>query len=267
MKALGLAFLCFLCAGSALAETHCQRPAEGKNLVLVYYTGTKYDDTVPMENAVPFEVYNSDFGLSTIYVRPGEITQALFDQAALFILPGGEDAKDLRDVPSEQERTLLRTFLKNGGKFFGACLGGYWAAIEGSWPGKVPGFKTLDLLPAGVSAHSQTPEERLEPTLWRDQSLHHPYFQDGPAFSIDRPEVTTVYARHASNQSVTTFAADFAGNYRNIMVSGVHWEAPPSWYKDIKGGDVEPGHVSYQYDLFADLLCYQPKQKSALPHF
>jgi Biotin-protein ligase, N terminal len=265
MRLCGL-FLALMCVLTkpALALADCEPPPPGRNLALVLYTGPGDDTPIPLENGAPFAVFNSDFDLQTVYVRPGQLNRALLERAALFIIPGGEDVKDLRDAPSHREIALLHEFLRHGGKFFGACLGGYWAASHGNWPGRLKDLEALALAPVTVAPHSKTPEDRIEPTVWHDLSLHQPYFQDGPEFVLERPEITTVYGRYLSNGFVTSFSSDFGGHHRNVMVSGVHWEAPDSWYEPIKGGDPEPSHEFFQYALFSDLLCRPPRAYSAI---
>jgi hypothetical protein len=215
---LGLLF--FGSASFAGESTDTFSPAASKKTLAVIFNGpTICDDCASLLGTVL-----KKRGLRVQYVKPGETTAELLSKALIYVVPGGEDVTDLKQAWSETERRAIRDFVQYGGAFYGVCLGGYWA---GDWPGTLPGFKSLGLINAKVSAHSLTPEDRVEKIFWLG-SPRWAYFQDGPSFDVHDSEAQ-ILATYASDGTVAAFIQNFGRG--KVAVNGVHFEAPMNWYE------------------------------------
>ena len=186
-------------------------------------------------------------GLDVKYVHPGESTPALLSHAAIYMVPGGEDVDNLDQGWTRDDRQAVRDYVKNGGLYYGVCLGGYWA---GDWPGTQPGFESLGIIPAHVIAYSKTTEARVEKINWNGQT-RYAYFQDGPAFIFSDPSAARIFATYEDG-SVATFISKF-GNGR-VAISGVHFEAPKDWYDSDHLKDPDPLHAELGEELFDALF-------------
>jgi glutamine amidotransferase-like uncharacterized protein len=185
-------------------------------------------------------------GYETRYVGVGETTPALLATADVYLVGGGEDVQDLAHGWSESERQALRAWIHAGGRYFGACLGAYWAS---NWGGEMPGFVSLDIVPFTVWAHDKDKSDKILPVLWGGKS-RYVYFQDGPAFaaSPERPgRDAKVYATYFGG-SVAAFLSRFGQG--KVAVTGVHVEADQSWYDDANLVDPD----GLDDDLFQEML-------------
>jgi glutamine amidotransferase-like uncharacterized protein len=144
--------------------------------------------------------------------------------------------------------SAIRDYVRNGGRYLGFCLGAYWA---GDWPGVVPGFRSLGMLPAHVLAHSKTIEDRVEKIYWQG-APRYAYFQDGPSFLLSRPGDVQLFATYANDNTAAVFISRFGGG--KVAVSGVHLEAPPSWYKDSHLDDPDGHTLELADSLFEQLM-------------
>ena len=161
--------------------------------------------------------------------------------------PGGEDVDHLNQGWTAEDRQAIRDYVYNGGRYYGVCLGGYWA---GDWPGSQPGFQSLGIIPAHVIAYSKTPEARIEKINWLGKT-RYAYFQDGPAFFLSDASSVHVFATY-ENGSVATFISKYGKG--KVGISGVHFEAPRDWYTYDHLNDPDPKHAEMGDQLFDSLF-------------
>jgi hypothetical protein len=193
-------------------------------------------------------------GFEIEYVGPGQaedVTPAALAHASVFIYPGGNDdlTVDWQEVKSY--KAAIQAFVQAGGRYLGACTGGYLAASN-PWTGESGlGF---ELLPADadeyiVSANADptTPDDTVTQVVWPSvwgREPHPIYFQDGPLFRLhdDGSSAAVVLATYASNGEIGALVASYGAGKVGVM--GPHAEAPEDWYtfNDVPGEpDFAPG--------------------------
>lgn len=189
-------------------------------------------------------------GFVTRYVTAGETTPELLRGTAVYLVGGGEDVQDLAHGWNAAERRALRAYVKAGGRYFGACLGAYWAS---NWKGEMPGFVSLDITPFRVRAFDPDRSEKVIQVNWLGR-IRSVYFQDGPAFTPDRDrpgDRAKVYATYADG-SVAAFTSRYGQG--RVAVTGVHVEADQSWYDEAKLVDPDGIDADLMDQLLDDLL-------------
>ena len=186
-------------------------------------------------------------GLQVKYVHPGESKPELLSRAAIYMVPGGEDVDHLDQGWTPEDRQAIRDYFKNGGLYYGVCLGGYWA---GDWPGTQKGFESLGIISAHVIAYSKTTESRVEKINWLGQT-RYAYFQDGPAFIFSDPSPAQIFATYEDG-SVATFISTYGQG--RVAISGVHFEAPEYWYRADHLRDPDPRHGELGEELLDALF-------------
>ncbi|WP_244467452.1 BPL-N domain-containing protein [Nocardia vulneris] len=171
------------------------------------------------------------------------LTAAVLAGAQLYVQPGGGSDLEAtwRDLSGSAE--TIRDWVRDGGSYLGVCFGGYLA-------GRDPGF---DLLPGDTDGYIDAPDttvpdarDTVIPVDWRG-TPRHMYFQDGPAFHLDRGADATVLATYPNGSAAVVVAPYGKGR---VGVSGPHPEADESWYADK--GLTNPDGV--RWDLAFELL-------------
>ncbi|KAK2591405.1 hypothetical protein QQS21_010911 [Conoideocrella luteorostrata] len=175
------------------------------------------------------------------YVGPKEdnqISADLLSQAAVYAQPGGPDLnsayRELKEHSSE-----IRTFVQNGGRYLGFCLGAFLA-------GDTPGF---GLLPDGMNAVAERKSDGAQVTSTEDTMIQVDwnyrtkvgtysqgetatrkwvYFQDGAVITgIPKDNNNTVLGRYSSNGNVAASLTPLGKGW--VALVGPHPEATPDW--------------------------------------
>ncbi|MFJ6657621.1 BPL-N domain-containing protein [Streptomyces sp. NPDC091377] len=180
------------------------------------------------------------------YVGPGTdvaLTADALAEARLYVQPGGgsdlEGAwRDLRGSAG-----MLRDWVGEGGSYLGLCFGAYLA-------GRDPGF---DLLPGDTDGYIDLPDTTIHdardtvvPVRWGGRRRHM-YFQDGPAFLLDKGADADVLATYPNGSAAVVVAPYGKGR---VGVSGPHPEADRTWYEnaDLENPD------GIRFDLAQELI-------------
>ena len=201
----------------------------------------------------PFSDMFRGKGYSVVEVKPGQSTPELLAGATVYIVPGGEDVTSLDDAWTAADLQAIRDYVRRGGRYYGVCLGGFWAGHSGTWPGTLPGFEALELIPAKVLEKS--PDDKKDKVLdlvWEGQS-RTAYFQDGPSFVVtDASQVLKIYATYADDHAVAAFLSRYGSG--KVAVSGVHLEATQDWYDEFHLIAPTGLNRDIQEEIFDDLL-------------
>ncbi|MGH3731073.1 MAG: BPL-N domain-containing protein [Micromonosporaceae bacterium] len=178
------------------------------------------------------------------YVGPGEdvpLSASVLAGAALYAQPGGggltHGYRHLR-----RHRTVIREFVRSGGRYLGFCLGGYLA-------GATPGF---DLLPGDTDQYISTADATVSSgkdtvvhVRWRGRQRGL-FFQDGPCFLVRPGPDVTVVATYP-NGAVAALVAGFGSG--RVGVVGPHPEATPDWFIDAGLTATDPLGADLGLDL------------------
>ena len=191
------------------------------------------------------------------YVGPEDLlSDATFQDAVLYVQPGGDDTMSVYNAvgparwPEVAQR--LRTFVGGGGRYLGMCLGGFLAA---TWMDDASTIPALRLVPYEAHYFTATPRpyrlDQVIPVSWlQPKQARTVYFQEGPYFDAP-PDAGAPYATYADG---TTAAIVSPYGQGKVGLSGIHFEAPQSWYDhynltDPDGVDADLGGI-----LIRDLM-------------
>ena len=173
-------------------------------------------------------VAKSNHRFAIVMAGPGSstpLTDALIERSALYVQPGGGELKPAyRKLKSY--RGVLRSHIKNGGRYLGLCLGGY---LAGSSPGfdLMPGDTNQYIVSKGATVSHE--DDTVVSLSWHGSS-REVYFQDGPYFDVDE-RLVDVQARYP-NRTIASLTCGFG--LGRVAVCGPHPEASPDWFEDIR---------------------------------
>lgn len=237
-------------AGQPPAAASADRP-----LALVYRG--KAAQPKGCSEAVAELLRTSPHGFDVRYVGPKEdlqLTPEVLAGAAVYAQPGGGELEPAyRRI--RKHRDTIRDYVAGGGRYLGFCLGGY---LAGATPGfeLLPGDTDQYIATRGATVH--TAEDTIVQVDWQGRRRHL-FFQDGPAFQLQRrARGVTVLARYP-NGEIAALTVPFGAGA--VGVVGPHPEATPDWYDDV--GLVDPDGVDH--DLGHDLIDALLRSGSA-PH-
>lgn len=168
---------------------------------------------------------SSPIGFDVRYVGPhGDrpLTSDVLAEAAIYAQPGGGELKPAYRR-MRKYRPVIRDYVAAGGRYFGACLGGYLAGATPGF-GLLPGDTDQYVGSPGATVRSQG--DTAVDVLWRGQRRRM-FFQDGPIFLLDATATPTVLARYSNNEIAAVVSPFGAGR---VAVVGPHPEATTDWY-------------------------------------
>ncbi len=164
----------------------------------------------------------------TAYCGPDErrtLSAASLADAVLYAQPGGGDDLDAAWAAMRPFAGTLRTWIRDGGRYVGFCMGGF---LAGSDPGFsiLPGDSGEYITTPGATVH--TDDDAIVTIRWKgaERSV---YFQGGPYFSVPDGDRATILGTY-SNGLVAAMVAPFGSG--SVGVTGPHPEAPASWYRE-----------------------------------
>ncbi|GAA1549151.1 BPL-N domain-containing protein [Dactylosporangium maewongense] len=177
--------------------------------------------------AVAALLQSSRWGFDVRHVGPDEnlpISAEALAGAVLYAQPGGGTlAHGYRQL--RRHRDEIRSFVGNGGRYLGFCLGGYLA-------GATPGF---DLLPGDTDQYIASPaatiaskDNTIVEVVWRGRRRTL-FFQDGPYFWLRPGSDATIVATYPNGTAAALVAGFGLGR---VGVVGPHPEATDDWYTD-----------------------------------
>lgn len=171
----------------------------------------------------------SKLGYKIHYIKSGELTAKNFQNAIMYVQPGGSDrVLDTLEALSNEEIKNLQTFIHNGGKYLGVCAGGYLAGIktEDDNGQLVPAF---GLIPSVVEEELKTDDPKVVTINWQNQD-YEAYYQGGPMFDLTQiPNAKSFGVYKNSNHSMAILSPYGLGK---VGLIGPHLEATKDWFID-----------------------------------
>jgi glutamine amidotransferase-like uncharacterized protein len=176
--------------------------------------------------ATPFLQIVKAMGMKSRFVNPENLTREIFDDAVVWIHPGGT-AYDAAIAMNDDQKRLVRNFVNRGGGYAGFCAGAFLAGTttddEDNEP-QAAGFGFLN-----YSVPERTPgETSYLPISWDEFGERHVFFEDGPYFVTNKHSIDIAQYSDGSLAAITTWHGR-----GNVVLSGVHPEAPLSWGSEI----------------------------------
>jgi hypothetical protein len=168
-----------------------------------------------------------------------EVEDGFFNSVDIVAVPGGFGDASSFDRLFRANQNSVKTFVTNGGKYLGICMGAYWA-----------GTHYLDLLDSvdAVQYITQPNSDTRRPHA-KDINIEwqgHPnrmFFYDGCALVGDTSKFRTV-ATYTNGDAMAIIQ-------KNIGLIGCHPEAEPFWYNSYTW--MQDKYVS-KHDLLLDFV-------------
>lgn len=230
----------------ACAATSCARPNDHEQsppTALVYRgPATGCDEC---SEAVAELLRSSDHGFDVTYVGPGQevkVTSGALDEADLYVQPGGNLSVDAAmDRLGSDAADVIESYVQEGGRYLGLCLGAYLAGSD-------PGLGLLS--PGDTGGYSSTrgadltgSQEGIIRVEWGSNVRRH-YAQDPPVILASKVDGERILSRF-SNGQVNALVRPLGDGV--VGVIGTHPEATRDWYSDslwkadVDGLDVNDG--------------------------
>ncbi len=168
---------------------------------------------------------------------------ALFDGAALFIMPGGADLPYCAALNGEGNRNIRR-FVEGGGSYLGLCAGGYYGCeriefhkgrtdeISGARElGFFKGMAIGSIAEFGM-AYEMTKRSAFAPRVsLRDGSTGRVYYHGGAIFRPDRGATHEVLARYVDLRGEPAAIVEVPVGRGRALLTGVHPEISPDYLR------------------------------------
>ncbi len=166
-------------------------------------------------------------GFDVEFVSPNTKDAGLFQEAAVYIQPGG-NASMVAEHMTKTMKNLIRRFVSDGGGYVGFCAGGFYAMT----PYDKEGQNRLGLI-AGDAEVADFEYPSIVNVSWLDGKRHHVFWEGGAYFKLNQnsklygnsnTEVVSVYSQ-------TRQAAGIRSQFGRgrVFVTGYHPEAPYHW--------------------------------------
>jgi glutamine amidotransferase-like uncharacterized protein len=164
-------------------------------------------------------------GLTAYVVTPANYDKALFQDAVVWIQPGGhavQESESMGDSMMEE----VRNFVRNGGGYVGFCAGAFIATEEIG----TSGVRGLGVIPGKTIVYEALGYPTIE-TMRIGKSSRQIYWEGGPYFILDDRDLETSEIRgYYQRTEQPSFVRASFGQGRSY-VTGAHPEAPQSWRK------------------------------------
>jgi glutamine amidotransferase-like uncharacterized protein len=197
-----------------------------KDLALVW-DGPGAEKPFPTQSAA--EVANKA-GYRVIYIHPGFSDYSLFNQAAVWIQPGGKSTNS-SDSMGPELLDHIRQFVKQGGAFVGFCAGMFLATNEIGTSG-APG---LGILPGNTKLFLENDPGPMILTITLPNEKRSIYYSGGPYLTLTPEDQKAYDVQVLSTYSNGAIASTLSRYGKGkVAVSGFHPEASNMW-KLIRG--------------------------------
>jgi glutamine amidotransferase-like uncharacterized protein len=168
-------------------------------------------------------------GFRVKYVTPDEISPAVFDQAVLWVQPGG-NAITVVETVGQKKLSHIREFVRGGGAYVGFCAGAFLADKTVDNPETIPG---LGIIPVGTFDYDLDDRGGLGNLTWIIWKgvRRHIYFNGGGSFYVNpKTRNVKVFARFQADDLPAAISTTFGRG--RVVVTGAHPEAFQFWKTD-----------------------------------
>ena len=145
-----------------------------------------------------------------------EVEPSFFDDVDCVCFPGGYGDSDRYDTLMKWNEEPVRDFIKSGGKFFGICMGAYWA--DRDYLNVLDGVRAVQYIKQ-PNTDTRRPHPKAMPVKWLGVN-ERMYFYDGCAFVGDNMDVVATYSN----------GDPMAVIQGKIGLIGCHPESQKVWY-------------------------------------
>ncbi len=216
-------FFTFLSFALSVSFTHAvvNDPVSKVKFALVY----KGPGSCPEECSEAAAEMAELAGLSPKFIGPEEQNPQIFENAVVWIQPGGKSSKVAKTM-NENLKNLIRQFVYNGGGYVGFCAGAFYAThiigdTENIGLGIIAGRTQL------YEEVNDSPEILTLNWLGKKQDV---YWEGGPYFILPEEEQeSSAIEVLATYPNATPASVKSTYGRGNVVLTGAHPEAPAWW--------------------------------------
>ncbi len=196
-------------------------PALASPLALVY----NGDGACPDDCAKSAALIAEKIGFRVRYINAETWDSSVFEDASLWIHPGGVASLAVDEFTSAQKQSI-RNFIARGGGYVGFCAGAFFAAD--SFYSNGPShrkFETLEILPVEAEVRPSKTQASMLYVEWGGVRRHL-YFEGGAVFRSPIPAGVEVIGTYDDGGAATVRGLYGKGR---VYITGPHPEAPQDW--------------------------------------
>ncbi len=169
-----------------------------------------------------------------------EIEDDFFSDVDAVCFPGGIGDSDSFDSLFKYNTTRIRDYVQGGGRYFGICMGAYWA--DSSYFGVVGDLEVTQYIKR-PTAETRRPHAKAMPVLWKGNT-YKMYFYDGCTFVGDGKYETIASYPNGDPMAIIQ---------DRIGLIGCHPESGKFWY-DSYSWMGKHWHGNSQHHLLLDFV-------------
>ena len=182
----------------------------------------------------------SDYYKFKIFTKQ-DMEKDFFNGVDIVAFPGGEGDSDSYDFLMRHHEKRIHSYIENGGRYLGICMGAYWAGKDY--------FNILDSVDAvqyitRPGTDTRRPHAKACAVNWQGEDMRM-YFYDGCALVGNERKFETV-ARYANNDPMAIFQD-------RIGLIGCHPESERYWY-DMHNYMKPHYHDGYHHKLLLEFV-------------
>ena len=165
-----------------------------------------------------------------------ELEKGFLDDVDGIVIGGGFGSSDSYDHLFKTNKNVVKKFVRNGGKYIGICMGGYWAGSD--YFGLLDGCDTTQYIKR-PNTDTRRPHAKDLDVIWNG-SREKMFFYDG--FAVTGWNYRT-YASYMNGDPMAIIQ-------NNIGIIGCHPEATPHWYDSyswMRGKFVNKQHLLLEF--------------------
>ena len=161
-----------------------------------------------------------------------------FDEVQMIAVPGGIGDSDSFDSLMSNHKEKITSFVENGGKYLGICMGAYWA--DKNYFGLLKNSRAVQYI-TRPNTDTHRPHAKDMSVTWEGKPMNM-FFYDGCAFTGDDFTIVATYP----NGDPMAIVQD------NLALIGCHPEADKHWYDMYSW--MKPKWHGGQHDLLREFV-------------
>ena len=170
-----------------------------------------------------------------------ELEDDFFEDVEVLAVPGGIGDASTFDMCFKSNKSRIRKFLRNGGKYLGICMGGYWAGS--AYFNILHDVDTVQYI-TRPNTDTRRPHAKNMPVTWQN-SQEEMFFYDGCAFVGSSNKFDTI-ATYSNGDPMAIIQ-------NRIGLIGCHLESEKFWY-DSYSWMRGRYHYGYHHRLLLDFV-------------
>lgn len=254
IKLLGRGAAVLLVLGVAGAGLSLPSPAaaQGGKYALIYNGPVSAEDCPEAAAAMA-----QSAGLPVRFVsKVGELP-ALLPNAAVFVIGGTEDdLQPLMKAFTPKVTEALKDYLRQGGRYWGICGGGFAAST--GWYEDRKFVQGLGLIPAQCRVYRDDFKARIIPVRWQGRTRPM-YSKAAPSFQLVGGSGDVQVVANYEDGSIAALMVSYGQG--KLAVCGPHPEARPAWKDEAVDGQQWTSSTDLAVDFLKDLLSDRPVRR------